>query len=313
MTAPLAAAAAAAPAAPSATQRHELAALVRAFAPAAGRAQTPWPGLTCLHADRPTVIQHQVYAPVLCVVAQGSKEARLGARVYRYDALHYLVVGAALPVRSRILAATPERPYLSLVLDIGTTDVHDLLVEMAEHLPAPPRWESVPPLRVSPMDARLLDAVVRFLAAVADPVDCRILAPAAFREVIYLTLRRDQGALLRFAAGRDRHAPGVARALRHVREHLGDRIDVGTLARVAGMSASSLHEAFKRATTLSPIQYVKRLRLDRARHLLLGGAEAADAAHRVGYESPSHFSRDFRRAFGHPPRRYVDELAGSTS
>jgi AraC-like DNA-binding protein len=301
------------PTGPSTAQWDRLATLVRGFAPAPGRASTPWPGLTCLHTDRPTDIQHQVYAPALCVVAQGSKEARLGARVYRYDALHYLVVGAALPLRSRIVDATPRRPYLSLVLDIGSTNVHDLLVEMADHLPALPHWESAPPLRVSPMDARLLDAVVRFLTAVADPVDCPILAPSAFREVIYLTLRRDQGALLRFAAGRDRHAPGVARALRHVREHLDGRIDIGTLARVAGMSASSLHEAFKRTTTLSPIQYVKRLRLDRARQLLLDGADAADAAHRVGYESPSHFSRDFRRAFGRPPRRYVDELAGSAS
>jgi AraC-like DNA-binding protein len=94
-----------------------------------------------------------------------------------------------------------------------------------------------------------------------------------------------------------------------VREHLGDRIDVGTLARVAGMSASSLHEAFKRATTLSPIQYVKRLRLDRARRLLLDGADAADAGHQVGYESPSHFNRDFRRAFGQPPKRYAGAQA----
>ncbi len=302
-----------APAGPSASQRQQLATLVQALAPAAGRARTPWPGLTCLHTDRPTDIQHQVYAPAQCVVAQGSKEARLGTRIYRYDALHYLVVGAALPVRSRIVDASSQRPYLSLVLDIGTTAVHDLLIEMADHLPAPSSWESIPPLRVSPMDGRLLDAVIRFLGAVADPVDCRILAPAAFREVIYLTLRRDQGALLRFAAGRDRHAPGVARALRHVREHLAGPIDVGTLARAAGMSASSLHEAFKRATTLSPIQYVKRLRLDRARQLLLDGADAADAAHRVGYESPSHFSRDFRRAFGRPPRRYADEIQGRPS
>lgn len=308
MTAPLAATA------PTAAQHQQLVTLARSFASAPGRATTPWPGLTCLHADRPTDILEQVYTPALCVVAQGSKEARLGQRIYRYGALHYLVIGAALPIRARILTATPERPYLSIVLDLATTDVYDVLVEMAGHVPPAPRWEGAPPLRVSPIDARLLDAVVRFLAAVTDPIDRRVLAPAAFREVIYLTLRRDQGALLRFAAGRDRHAPGVARALRHVRDHLADRIEVGALARVAGMSASSLHEAFKRATTLSPIQYVKRLRLDRARHLLVEGVDAADAAHEVGYESPSHFSRDFRRAFGQPPRRYAQaQAAGDAS
>jgi AraC-like DNA-binding protein len=306
MTAPLPAAA------PAAAQHQQLVALIRALAPAPGRTPTPWPGLTCVHADRPTAIQHQLYIPALCVIAQGSKECQLGARIYRYDALHYLVAGAVLPVRSRILDATRTRPYFSLVLDIATTDVHDVLVEMAEHVPPAPAWDRTPPLRVSPMDVRLLDAVVRFVAAVADPVDRRVLAPAAFREVVYLTLRRDQGALLRFAAGRDRHAPGIARALRHVREHLAGRIDVATLSRVAGMSASLLHDAFKRTTTLSPIQYVKQLRLERARQLLLEGADAADAAHEVGYESPSHFSRDFRRAFGQPPRRYA-RAAGTAS
>jgi AraC-like DNA-binding protein len=308
MTAPLP------PPAPTVSQQQQLAALARSFAATPGIASTPWPGLHCLHTDRPTEIQKQVYTPALCVVAQGSKEARLGQRVYRYDALHYLVIGAALPIRARVLEATPARPYLAVVLDLGTTALHDVLADMAGHVPPSPRWEAVPPLRVSPMDGRLLDAVVRFLAAVADPVDRKVLAPGVFRELIYLTLRRDQGALLRFAAGRDRQAPGVARALRHVREHLAERIDVGTLARVAGMSASSLHDAFKRTTTLSPIQYVKRLRLDRARRLLLDGADAAVAAHDVGYESPSHFSRDFRRAFGQPPRRYAqDQAAGSTS
>ena len=300
MTAPLPASAA-----PTPAQHRHFVALVRSFAAEAGRASTPWPGLTCLRADAPTDITHQVYTPTLCVVAQGSKEARLGRRLYRYDALHYLVVGAALPVRSRIVTATSEQPYMSLLLDIGTAHVHDLLVEMAEHVPPASPWEAIPPLSLSPIDARLLDAVIRLLAALADPVDRRILAPSAFREVIYFTLRREQAALLRFAAGRDRHGPGVARALRHVREHLGEPLAVGTLARVAGMSASSLHDAFKRTTTLSPIQYVKRLRLDRARALLLEGCDAADAAHQVGYESPSHFSRDFRRAFGQPPRRYA--------
>lgn len=298
---------------PSAAQRARFVALLERLAPRAGRHATPWPGMRCFRSPRPTVPDPSVYTPALCVVAQGAKEASLGTRVFRYDPLHYLAVGASLPVRARIVEASERTPFLSMILDVGTSDVRDLLRELEPGPVGPPgRWQGAPPLRVSRLDARLLDALLRFLEVLEDPLDRRILGPAAFREIVYLVLRRDQGDLLRLAVRRDSRSPGVARALHFIHRHLDESLDVATLARAAGMSSSSLHQRFKSATTLTPIQYLKRMRLDRARQLMLDeGLQAAEAAVRVGYESPSQFSREFKRLFGLPPRRYLERQAGA--
>jgi transcriptional regulator GlxA family with amidase domain len=202
-------------------------------------------------------------------------------------------------------------PYLSLALEIGTTDVRDLLIEMDEDDDEMLCCDDAP-LRISPVDARFLDAVIRFLELVADPEDRRILGRGALREIIYLALQRDQGDLLRLAVEGEGRIPGVARALRYMNTHLHDRFDVATLARSAGMSSSSLHRAFKQVTTLTPVQYLKRIRLDEARRLMLDEqCDAAEAAFRVGYASASQFSREFKRLFGLPPRQYVEGQAVS--
>lgn len=291
---------------PSELERGRLVELVGHLIPAPGPAETPWPGLRGFRSNRPTTPNPSVYTPSLCIVAQGSKEARLGDRVFRYDPLNYLVVGAPLPVYACVLRGSAASPFLSIVLEIPTADVRDLLLELKE----PPRaelWTGAPPLCVSRMDGRFLGAVNRFLACVLDPLERRVLGKAALREVIYLALRGQQGDLLRLAAQRERYTPGLLRVLSHISRHLEERLEVPALARIAGMSSSSLYEAFRQATTMSPIQYVKRLRLDRARQLMREeGCQAAEAAFRVGYESPSQFSRDFRRHFGLPPKRYLE-------
>jgi AraC-like DNA-binding protein len=282
--------------------------LLESLAPKPGQNATPWPALRCFRAQRPTVPEPGVYTPSICIVAQGAKEARLEDRVFRYDPFHYLVIGAALPVRSNVVEASPRKPFLSMILDIGTAAVRELLLEMQEEPPVvSPGWNREPPLRVSRMDARLLDAVIRLLEVVIDPIDRRVLAPAACREIAYLALRGEQGDLLRLALRRDARSPGVTRALHYIHRHLDEPLDVTALAKAAGMSVSSLHHQFKTVTTLSPLQYVKRIRLDRARQMLMDGTlQAAEAALRVGYESPSQFSREFKRLFGLPPRRYLE-------
>jgi AraC-like DNA-binding protein len=280
------------------------------LAPDAGRYTTPWPGLGCMRATRRTSPDPTVYSPSLCIVAQGAKHATLGGRTFRYDPFHYLVIGAHMPLHATIVEASEEQPFLSMVLDVDVSAVRELLVEMEGGPGEPALWDREPPLKVSPLDDQLLGAVLRLLDAVEDPLDRKILAPPALREILYLLLRRDQGALLRLAARRDGHASGVARALHYIRTHLDERLDVPTIAREVGMSTSSLHHSFKATTTLTPIQYLKRLRLHRARQLMVDeGCLAAEAAFKVGYESPSQFSRDFRQLFGMPPRRYVGSWA----
>jgi AraC-like DNA-binding protein len=289
--------------------RDRLLICLRRWAPTPGRHAGPWPGLTCFHADRPSPLEPAVYRPAFCVVAQGSKEATLTNAVYRYDPLHYLIIGAPMPVRVRVVDASPAVPYLSLTIEIQAAQVRPLLLELAG-VPRGARCET-PPLRISALDDRFLDAVVRFLEHLDDEVERRVLAPSALREILYLTLRREQGDLLALALGAGSRSPGVARALHYIHTHLDERFDVSTLARAAGMSPSSLHHRFRAATTLTPVQYLKSMRLDRARQLMLEeGFQAAEAAVRVGYESPSQFSREFKRSYGLSPRAYCERQQG---
>jgi AraC-like DNA-binding protein len=290
--------------------RRRFVAQLDRLAPRPGRNVTVWPGLTCFRSEQPTAMDSTVYRPAFCVVGQGAKEATLANHVYRYDSLQYLIIGAPMPMRARVVEATPAAPYLSLTLDIQATQVRPLLLELDRGRSRQAPWSGTPPLRVSALDERFLDAIVRFLECLDDEVERRVLAPGVLREIFFLTLQRDQGDLLALALGSGRRSAGVARALHYIHAHLEERFDIGTLARAAGMSTSSLHHRFKAATTLTPVQYLKAMRLDRARRLMIDeGFQAAEAALRVGYESPSQFSREFKRNFGLSPRDVRRELA----
>lgn len=300
-------------AAPTAEQRERLVRLIERLTPEKGGMSEVWPGVFCMRACHPTKPHPTVYTPSICIVGQGAKSATLGDRTYRYDAMNYLVSGAHIPVNAWVIDATEDEPLVSLRIDVDATAVHEILLEMEEgEVGPPPRWEGDSPIRVSRLDARFLDAVLRLLEAVEDPLDRRVLAPAAMREIVYLALRREQGDLIRLAAARDGRSTGVARALQFIHQHVDHRLDVPTIAREAGMSTSSLHHNFKAATTLTPVQYIKRMRLNRARQLMLDeGCLAAEAAFRVGYESASQFSREFKQLFGSPPRQYVTRFAAT--
>jgi AraC-like DNA-binding protein len=292
--------------------------LVESFgrhAPADGGHQSAWPGLVFARSTRRTEPEPRVYTPSLCIVAQGSKGVTLGHRAVGYEPLHFAVIGAHLAVSAGVREASANRPFLAMSLELDTPAVHELFLELddAGAIPAA-AWEGTPPLHVCPMDEAMADAAVRFVEAIEDPIDRKFLAPAALREVVYRAARSEAGALVRLAARREGRSEGLARALQIVHAKLAEPLDVPGLARAAGMSVSTFHEAFKAATALPPMQYVKRLRLGRARQLMVEeGCLAAEAAFRVGYESPSQFSRDFRALFGLPPRRYAESLRGAAS
>jgi AraC-like DNA-binding protein len=137
------------------------------------------------------------------------------------------------------------------------------------------------------------------------------LAPLVLREITYRVLTGPHGPRLRQVAAAGAPAHRIARAIRWLRDHFADALSVESLARQVRMSPSAFHQHFKGVTGLSPLQYQKQLRLQEARRLMLGeGLDAAEAAFRVGYESPSQFSREYRRMFGSPPRRDVAALKG---
>ena len=289
--------------------REELARLVAAIerhTPPDGICDTAVPGMLIARQPRPTEPISLVVDPSLCIVAQGAKEVFLAGEVYRYDPAHSLLVSIDLPISARVVEATPARPCLAVRVSFDPAVVGELLADCPDD---PLRAPSARGLDVSPVDPLLLDAVARLVALLDSPKTVGPLAPLVLREITYRVLTGPQGTRLRQIATAGAPAQQIARAIRWLRDHFPDPLPVESLARQAQMSLSGFHQHFKVVTGLSPLQYQKRLRLQEARRLMIGeGLDAAEAAFRVGYESPSQFSREYRRMFGTPPRRDVAGL-----
>jgi AraC-like DNA-binding protein len=267
----------------------------------------PLEGVQLRRASSTTELGHSVSFPALCVVAQGSKEILLGDSLYRYDPVHYLITTAELPIASQITEASKERPYLRFLLKLDPTLVGSVMVE-AGH-PVPQSHAAVKAIDVSPVDAGLLDAVVRYVRLLDSPTDARFLAPLMKREIVYRLLVGEQGGRLRHIAVLGGHSHRIAMAIERIREDFDQPLRIEDLARELGMSVSGFHHHFKVVTAMSPLQFQKQLRLQEARRLMLGeDLDAASAGYRVGYSDASHFTREYKRLFGEPPVRDVERL-----
>lgn len=298
------------PVSPLDSLRIELAERIARFAASDGMHATAIAPLQLLRASAPTHCLPTVYEPAICVVAQGRKQALLDGERYLYDPLHYLVVSVTLPVSGQIIEATPERPYLCLRLDVDPREIGALMIE------TDPRAAAGAGIDRGLYSARttepLLDAVLRLMRLLESPQDAPVLAPLALREIYYRVLVGELGHRLRELATADSRADRVARAIHVLKQRYAETLRTEDLAEAAHMSTSALHHHFKAVTAMSPLQYQKQLRLHEARRLMLAlGLEANAAAHRVGYESPSQFSREYKRLFGAPPRQEIEQLRRS--
>lgn len=269
---------------------------------------TALPWLQLVRASLTALPVPAVYEPGLVIVLQGRKQVKLGDELITYDALHCLLVSMTTLPRSCVVEASADRPYLCLRLDCNTQHLAELLLEIDSAPPAEDR--ATPGLHLAPVTEPLLDATLRLLRLLDAPQDQHALAPLLRREIFYRVLTGPLGPQLRALARGD----GATRRLTRVIERLtcdyAAPLSIDELAALAHMSPSTLHQRFKQLTALSPLQFQKQLRLQQARKLMLGeGLDAAAAAHRVGYESPSQFSREYRRLFGAPPRA---DITGAT-
>jgi AraC-like DNA-binding protein len=275
-----------------------------------GASPTAIAPLSLFRASAPSDPVQAVYEPALVIVAQGCKRLSLADEIYHLDPAHFLLVSVGLPVSVQFINASPRSPYLSLRIDLDLGLLSELILAAG---PTQAHGRPQRGLAVGRAEPPLLDAVVRLLHLLDSPRDIEILAPLVLREISYRFLVGEQGPRLRQIAAANGQARRVAAAIRWLKHNFAQPFRIEDMAREVRMSPSGLHHQFKSVTAMSPLQYQKRLRLQEARRLMLAEAlDAAEAAFRVGYESPSQFSREYRRLFGASPRRDVSTLTTET-
>ena len=301
---------------PKPVSSGELIAELAASAPKTGANTGLWPGLTVYRFTGPAgPTWEEIQSLSLCIVAQGRKAVTIDGRTYLYDPFHYLVLNNHVHFQAEILEASIGLPFLSLVLQIDPSLVRQVSSDMLERRTTAFRsrdaeGQPAEPACVSALDQELLGVVLRFLRAVRTGADRRVLAPLYLQEMVYRVLQREQYARLLDLAAAEAASNPVSAVLEYVRDHLSEPLTVADMADLVRLSPSAFAHLFRDVTGRSPYQFVKEMRLDRARELLVdGNFTVARISKEVGYASVSHFISEFRGRFGVTPRAYYDAHA----
>ncbi len=294
------------------TTTRRMSALLAQLAPNEGYTLSALDGVRFMRSDRPLGRTPVLYEPSIVIVCQGRKRGFLGCDVHVYDAQHYLVLSVPLPFSTETEASESE-PMLAVSISLDLMEVADLIVNINQS-----DKQTVPnmPLGIvsTPLGNTLANATLRLLEIMTCPREVHILGPAVVREIYYRVLVGEQGGAMRAALAHQGQFGQVAKALRRIHAEYAQSLDVAHLAGEAGMSVPAFHAHFKAVTQTSPIQYIKSTRLHQARLLMIrDGLTAASASSRVGYESPSQFSREFKRFFGRSPIEEVRDMRASFS
>jgi len=264
----------------------------------------PW--LTLIRIGAPTPAGRGMLQPSACLLLQGAKQMLIGADVVEYGPGDYVLTAVEMPVAGQVTAATRQAPYLGVRIDFDPREVAAFILDMHIEAPAP---QDLPATYVESADEGLLAVFERLLALLDKPRDVAVLSRLLKQELFYHLLMAPGGAALNAAVRGGGKEKAIGEAIMWIREHFAEPLRIETLARAVRMSTSVLHRRFKAMTVMSPLQYQKQVRLLEARKLLMaGGVEAATVAYQVGYESPSQFSREYRRLFGASPLQDAEQL-----
>jgi AraC-like DNA-binding protein len=283
--------------------RANLAAKIAAHCPAEGPRTTAVPSMVLTRRSTPTACCSATYEPHLVVFVQGQKRINLGKTTFLCDESSLLLTSVDLPVVSQIVAATPQKPLLGMLLKFDMPMVREILSLEEFHTKQPAGTRGMAMGVTTP---ELLAPCLRLMDLLDAPEDIAFLSPMLHREVVYRLLRSPQGQHLRAIATLGEQSQRTARAVEWLRANYAKPLRVEELAEMARMGVSTLHHQFRSLTAMSPLQYQKHLRLHVARERMLhDGMDAASAAFDVGYESASQFSREYSRFFGQPPMRDI--------
>lgn len=261
------------------------------------------PSLNVLRKDSVSDFEAVVYNPVICLILQGRKETHIGTQSVSLTPGDALLVSHDLPVISKITDASPEVPYLALIVSLDLGMVRSLYEQVGAAVSEDTTAKS---LCAHAADPAWVAPLVRYLIMMDNPLETQVLGPLILKEIHFHLLMSPIGAMLRNLLSVDSHASRVSKSIIRIRAGFREPLAMADLARLAGMSQSSFHEHFKSVTGTTPLQYQKDLRMIEARALLASGRRSvSEAGFEVGYESPTHFSRDFSRKFGSSPKHHL--------
>jgi AraC-like DNA-binding protein len=286
----------------------QLARLIAAYAPHDGSFDLRIPGL---HVSRYSRVNrecvHALSVPSLCIAAQGVKTVIVGDEVFEYDASRMIVFSVALPVAAQVTQASAPEPYLALRVDLDPHKIAELVLKVYPHGLPPVQERSA--VYIAPMDESMISAAGRLIECLAQPGDAELLAPLVMDEILIRLLRSPIGVRVAQMGFAESSVQRVAKAISWLRANFSQPMKVEELAELVNMSVSSFHEHFKSVTSMSPLHYQKVLRLQEARRLMLSSViDAGTASQRVGYLSPSQFSREYSRFFGSAPTKDIARL-----
>lgn len=291
--------------------RSELAKRILTFLGEREDLEAPHLGLTLVKRTSPVPPTPYLYDPSLAMIIRGRKRVILGNSTYWYDESLFLLTAVNLPTITEVLEASPEDPYISIVLKLDLAAAKQLITEIDLEEPSELRDSA---MAVGPATTPLYDALARLIDLLAAPKDAPILGGLIQREMLYRVLTSPAGARLRQIVRIGTQSNRVARAVAWLRENYKSPLRIEELAHLSGMGVSTLHHHFRVLTSMSPLQFQKHLRLHEARRLLLAEEmDAGTAALHVGYESATQFNREYRRLFGAPPMRDVKALRSNTA
>ncbi|MBE4474276.1 AraC family transcriptional regulator [Vibrio parahaemolyticus] len=286
---------------------QKLAKLIVRWTGNANQYDTPISGLRFSRWTTPTPPTSYTHNPSICLIAQGRKRVLLGEESFIYDANHFLISSVDLPIIANIIEASEEQPYLRLIMELDLTEISQLIVD--SELAFTQAKEAQKGIAVGELSESLLDAFVRLAELLDEGQNIKILAPIIKREIFYRLLMSEQGTRLHQIVTAGSHSHQIAKAIDWLKNNFVKPLSVGDLASYTGMSKSSFYTHFRSMTSMTPLQFQKKLRLSEARRLMLTeNLDAMAATFKVGYESPSQFSREYSRLFGAPPSKDIKLL-----
>jgi len=288
----------------SVTKMLELTHLIAKYSPEEGANQTLVPSLKTWKISEPYQKIPQVYEPCIIIGAQGRKNIYLCGKRYDYNPGSFLTLLAPMPLECELIEATPEKPLLAAMIQLDRKRCSQMIFKMAQTTPLQTMQEplnNVSGIFSAPLNLKLLNVVIRLFNTLDDPNEANILGESAIDEIYFRILSDEQGGMLKYHLQQRGQIHEISKAVEYVHQNLDKRTSVEDLAKIVNMSSSGFHKKFKDVMHLSPLQYAKSIKLNKAQTFIMEGKNVSEAGFMVGYNSPTQFSREYKRFFGVPP------------